>query len=105
MRAFGYENNAFDNAMRFYSQDNGPSSPYERPDNPYFTRWDYRFQTNTVQLHAQDTVKLTEQLTANFGFKSPHTTTSVNSHNDTDNQIFCLMARLPLNEAFYLKEA
>lgn len=78
-----YESNTFDNAMRFYSQDGGPTTPYERPSNPYFTRWNYQFQTDTIQLHAQDTVKLTDRLTANFGFKSPHTTTSVKSHNDT----------------------
>ncbi|NBV76308.1 MAG: TonB-dependent receptor, partial [Methylococcaceae bacterium] len=35
-----YEHNDFDNAMRFYSQANGPSSPYEAPNfSPYYTRW------------------------------------------------------------------
>jgi iron complex outermembrane receptor protein len=79
-----YENNMFDNSMRFFSQANGPSSPYEAPDfSPYFTRWNYGFETNTVQIHAQDTVKITDRLTANFGFKSPHTMTSVRSYADT----------------------
>jgi iron complex outermembrane receptor protein len=79
-----YENNQFDNSMRFFSQANGPSSAYEAPSfSPYYTRWNYGFETNTIQLHAQDTVKLTDRLTANFGFKSPHTITSVKSHDDT----------------------
>jgi iron complex outermembrane receptor protein len=79
-----YENNHFNNSMRFFSQANGPSSAYEAPDfSPYFTRWDYGFQTETVQFHAQDTVQVTDRLTANFGFKSPHTTTRIKSQNDT----------------------
>jgi iron complex outermembrane recepter protein len=79
-----YENNLFDNSMRFYSQANGPSSPYDAPNfSPYYTRWNYGFETNTVQIHAQDTVKVTDRLTANFGFKSPHTITSVKSYQDT----------------------
>jgi iron complex outermembrane receptor protein len=78
-----YERNNFDNAMRFYAQDSGPSSPYERPSDPYFTRWDYGFQTDTIQFHLQDTLKLSDQLTVNVGFKSPHTKTSIESKDDT----------------------
>ncbi|WP_162818090.1 TonB-dependent receptor [Aquirhabdus parva] len=78
-----YERNDFDNAMRFYAQDSGPSSPYERPSDPYLTRWDYNFQTDTIQFHAQDTLKLSDQLTVNFGFKTPRSTTSIKSYNDT----------------------
>lgn len=78
-----YEQNKFNNAMRFYSQDGGPSSPYERPSNPYLTRWDYDFVTTSTQFHAQDTIKLSNQLTVNAGFKSPHTTTKVSSNPDT----------------------
>jgi len=94
-----YEYNAFNNAMRFYSQDNGPTSEYERPSNPYFTRWDYQFQTNTLQLHAQDTLKLSDQLTVNVGFKSPHTTTSVKSYQDTATA-FLLNGSLTASKAF-----
>lgn len=77
------ERNDFVNAMRFYSQDTGPSSLYKRPNNPYLTRWDYKFKTDTVQAHLQDTIAATEQLTINVGIKSPHTTTSVESQEDT----------------------
>jgi iron complex outermembrane receptor protein len=78
-----FEENDFNNAMRFYGQDAGPSSPYERPSNPYFTRWDYKFTTQTVQFHLQDTLKLADKLTANVGFKSPHTKTSVSTNPGT----------------------
>ena len=80
-----YENNHFNNSMQFFSQTNGPSSAYVAPNfSPYYTRWNYGFQTDTVQFHAQDTVTLTNRLTANFGFKSPHTTTRIKSENGTD---------------------
>ncbi|HIV72235.1 MAG TPA: TonB-dependent receptor [Candidatus Aquabacterium excrementipullorum] len=94
-----FEDNLFNNAMRFYNQDGGPSSPYERPSNPYLTRWDYKFHTRTVQFHLQDTLKLTQQLTANVGFKSPHTTTSVESKPDTS-PAFNLRGELTAKSAF-----
>lgn len=65
-----YEHNVFDQAMRFYSQANGPSSPYDVPSNPELTRWDYRFTTETLQFHLKDTIKLSPDLKASFGFKS-----------------------------------
>ena len=79
-----FEHNVFNHAMRFYDQDSGPSSPYHRPSNPYYTRWDYEFDTKTVQFHAQDTVKLSDQLTANVGFKASRTTTQVSTNDGTD---------------------
>lgn len=93
------ENNLFNHAMRFYSQDGGPSSPYERPSDPYLTRWDYKFHTRTIQFHLQDTLKLSPQLTANVGFKSPHTTTSVASKPDTSAG-FNLKGELTAKSAF-----
>jgi iron complex outermembrane recepter protein len=80
---FWYENNDFQHAMRFYAQDNGPSSPYRRPSNPFFTAWNYQFDTNTLQLHFQDNIKLSDQLTVNAGFKSLDATTSVSTLRDT----------------------
>ena len=77
------ERNDFVNAMRFYSQDAGPSSLYKRPSNAYLTRWDYKFKTDTLQAYLQDTISATDNLTINIGVKSPHTTTSVDSKDDT----------------------
>ena len=95
-----YEHNDFGNSMNFFSQANGPSSAYSAPKfDPYYTRWDYAFQTDTIQLHAQDTVKITDQLTANFGFKSPHTITSIKSNPNTDPN-FLLNGELTAEKSF-----
>lgn len=79
-----YEHNDFDHAMRFYAQDNGPSTPYRRPSNPYSTNWNYAFKTETLQFHAQDTFKLDEQWTLSAGFKSPYSKTSISAKDDTE---------------------
>lgn len=94
-----FEHNVFNHAMRFYSQDAGPSSPYSRPSNPYYTRWDYEFDTKTIQFHLQDTLKLSEQLTANVGFKAPRTTTKVLSSPGTD-PTFNLQGELTAKSSF-----
>jgi iron complex outermembrane receptor protein len=73
-----YENNVFKQARRFYQNElNNPLSPYDIPKNPFFTQWYYKFTTDTVVFHLQDTVTLTDSLTANIGFKSPHVTTKI----------------------------
>lgn len=74
-----YENNDFRNAMRFYAQDDGPSSPYRRPSDPFRTNWYYQFDTNTLQLHVQDNIKLNDQWTVNAGFKSLDARTSIST--------------------------
>lgn len=74
-----YENNDFRNAMRFYAQDDGPSSPYRRPSDPFRTNWYYQFDTNTLQLHVQDNIKLNDQWTVNAGFKSLDAKTSIST--------------------------
>lgn len=94
-----FEDNVFNHAMRFYKQEAGPSSPYIRPSNPYYTRWDYEFHTKTIQFHLQDTLKLSPQLTANAGFKSPHTTTSVTTTSGTD-PLYNLRGELTAKSAF-----
>jgi len=78
-----YETNEFGHAMRFYSQDNGPSSPYKRPSNPFATRWNYEFNTDTLQFHIQDTIQVTDRLSVNLGFKSPDTKTEIKTLADT----------------------
>lgn len=78
-----YETNEFKHAMRFYGQDAGPSSPYTRPSNPFFTRWHYEFNTDTVQFHLQDNIQFTDRLSVNIGFKSPETKTEIRTLSDT----------------------
>jgi iron complex outermembrane receptor protein len=72
-----YERNVFDQAMRFYSQAQGPSSPLDVPGNPLLTRWDYQFTTKTVQFHLKDRIRFSDQLTVDAGFKSLSSETTV----------------------------
>jgi len=68
---FWYENNDFDQARRFYNAPaNNIPSVYEFPSNPYFTQWQYAFNTKTTQFSLSDTVTLAKDLTLGFGFKS-----------------------------------
>ena len=78
-----YEKNDFGHAMRFYSQDNGPSTAYERPSDLFFTRWDYKFTTETLQFHVQDTIQVSDRVSVNVGFKSPKTETKIRTLADT----------------------
>lgn len=66
-----YESNTFDQARRFYSLANGPLSMYDFPSGAMATSWDYEFKTTTRVFHLQDTLHLSDKLTANVGFKSP----------------------------------
>ncbi|MDB5393892.1 MAG: hypothetical protein JWM91_1398 [Rhodospirillales bacterium] len=72
-----YEFNSFNNARRFFADSlSAPISPYEFPTNPFFTQWQYQFDTDTLQFHLQDTVSVTDELTVNLGFKSLSVTTT-----------------------------
>ncbi|HTR00808.1 MAG TPA: TonB-dependent receptor [Candidatus Acidoferrum sp.] len=68
-----YENNDFDQARRFYGE---PSSTVPTRDftefqtNPFFTQWEYAFNTETWQFHVQDTWNLTDKMRVQYGFKS-----------------------------------
>ncbi|NTV09833.1 MAG: TonB-dependent receptor [Zoogloea sp.] len=76
-----YERNVFDQARRFYALGfNDPGrSPYDLPSDPMATQWDYSFKTDTLQFHIQDTMRLSERLTLNAGFKSLSASTSVDT--------------------------
>ncbi len=74
-----FEHIDFDQAMRFYSQENGPSSLYEVPSDPVATRWHYRFGTHTAQFHLRDEYRVSPELTLTAGVKSPHTQSSVST--------------------------
>jgi len=66
------EDNDFNQARRFYQMG------VTRPDtsvlnfqtNPFFTQWEYAFNTKTTQLHIQDTMRPMDNLVVNFGVKS-----------------------------------
>jgi len=67
-----YEDNAFNQARRFYGLDR--ASPgrdsLKFQVNPFFTQWEYDFDTKTTLWYVQDTWDVTDQLTVFGGFKS-----------------------------------
>ena len=67
------ENNDFNNARRFYPEPNVavPTQDFtEFLRNPLLTQWEYAFETETRQLHLQDTWRVSDALRLNFGFKA-----------------------------------
>jgi iron complex outermembrane receptor protein len=67
------EDNDFDQARRFYGEPNraAPTRSFlEFQKDPFFTQWEYTFNTRTVQWHLQDTWSVTDAVKLNFGFKS-----------------------------------
>ena len=67
-----YEQNDFTQFRRFYAlnRSNPGRSFQEFQNNPFFSQWGYGFETETWKFHIQDTWKVTDALTVNFGFKS-----------------------------------
>lgn len=69
--SFWHENNDFDQARRFYNTTPGAvPSPYDFPSNPFFTQWQFAFNTKTDQFSLADNIALTPELTLGAGFKS-----------------------------------
>ena len=67
-----YENNAFNQARRFYAETAAAPSrdPLDFQSNPFFTQWEYAFDTTTTQAYLQDVWAITETFKINFGFKA-----------------------------------
>ena len=66
-----YENNDFHQARRFYgltSRNDIGRSFQEFQTNPFFTQWEYDFNTKTIQYHVEDKITL-GALTINLGWK------------------------------------
>ncbi|WP_188657849.1 TonB-dependent receptor domain-containing protein [Sphingomonas metalli] len=66
-----YETNSFDQARRFYGMGSGTTPNRDARDfqsNPYFTQWDGKYDTETLQYYVSDTLSL-GQLTLNGGWK------------------------------------
>ena len=71
-----HEGNDFDLARRFYATPVAAvPSVYEFPSNPFFTQWQYKFNTTTDQFSVSDTIALAKDLTLGLGFKSLKVTT------------------------------
>ena len=66
------EDNDFHQARRFYGLglDKPGRDSLKFQTNPFFTQWEYFFNTKTTNLHLQDTWKVTDALKVNYGFKT-----------------------------------
>lgn len=66
-----FETNDFNQARRFYGMESrtNPGRSYrEYPTNPFFTQWEFDFNTETLQYFVEDRIDL-GQLKLNFGWK------------------------------------
>ncbi len=69
--SYWHESNDFDQARRFYNvSPNAIPDVYSFPSNPFFTQWQYTFQTKTDQFSVSDTITLAKDLTLGAGFRS-----------------------------------
>jgi iron complex outermembrane receptor protein len=76
---FWHEVNHFNQARRFYAETAAAPSrnPLDFQSNPFFTQWQYAFETKTTTGHLEDEWTLTEALKVNFGFKAIKVTNNV----------------------------
>jgi iron complex outermembrane recepter protein len=67
-----YEDNSFVQARRYYALNRAAPQRdgLDFQSGPFRTDWEYDFTTTTWQFHVQDSWKVTDALTFNFGFKS-----------------------------------
>jgi iron complex outermembrane recepter protein len=68
-----YETNDFTQARRYYGEPSAAAPTRDFEDfqsNPFETRWEYDFETETVVFHLQDTWSITDVLRINAGFRS-----------------------------------
>jgi len=69
---FWHEVNNFNQARRFYAETAAAPSrnPLDFQSNPFFTQWEYGFQTKTTTGHIEDEWTISDALKVNFGFKA-----------------------------------
>lgn len=68
-----FETIDFNQARRFYGEPSNaaPTRSFEDfQSNPFFTQWEYDFDTDTVVFHLQDTWSVADQVRVNAGFRS-----------------------------------
>lgn len=85
---FWVEQNDFNQARRFYglSRTANTRDSLEFLANPFFTQWEYDFETETRLFYVQDSWSITETVTLNAGFKSlsvENSATTVTGDNKT----------------------
>jgi len=69
---FWSEQNDFNQARRFYAETAAAPSrdPLDFQSNPFFTQWQYSFETKTLTGHIEDSWTVSDALKVNFGFKA-----------------------------------
>ena len=74
---FWFEGERWNLARRFYGTT--AASPvhslYDFPSNPFYTQWEYVFDSTVYDVHLQDAFKLNDKLTLAAGFKTEETLT------------------------------
>jgi iron complex outermembrane receptor protein len=76
---FWREINHFNQARRFYAETAAAPSrdPLDFQENPFFTQWQYAFETKTTTGHLEDEWTISDAFKVNFGFKAIKVTNSV----------------------------
>jgi iron complex outermembrane receptor protein len=73
------EENDFHHARRFYGNSvDKPRDSLKFQSGPFFTQWEYFFNTKTTDFHLQDSWKVTDALKVNFGFKTVNVENNAN---------------------------
>ena len=72
-----FEGEKWNLARRFYAT--GATAPlhslYDFPSNPFYTQWEYVFNSMVYDIHLQDTFKVNDKFALSAGFKTEETTT------------------------------
>jgi len=76
---FWHEINNFNQARRFYAETAAAPSrdPLDFQSNPFFTQWQYAFETKTTTGHLEDEWTISDAFKVNFGFKAIKVTNNV----------------------------
>lgn len=69
---FWTEKNDFNQARRYYAETAAAPTrdPLDFQENPFFTQWEYKFETETLTGYVSDTWTINDALKVNFGFKA-----------------------------------
>jgi iron complex outermembrane recepter protein len=74
---FWFEGERWNLARRFYgtTETSPVHSLYSFPSNPFYTQWEYVFNSTVYDVHLQDTFRVNNKLTLAAGFKTEETLT------------------------------
>jgi iron complex outermembrane receptor protein len=74
---FWFEGERWNLARRFYATTEASPvhSLYDFPSNPFYTQWEYVFNSTVYDVHFQDAYKVNDKLTVSAGFKTEETLT------------------------------